>query len=205
MEDFLKFPEVRDFLSDYPKGKWKLCIDSIFLYGLYTMKRDFPNGLSIPEMIRISGQEVSHIRSPLESPSSIRSSSRTRNEETQTLTKGFKDLMKTKEQEYRLKTSGSQTSLTKDKNLNRSRNQFKSDELEISAKVREPKIVSIENARMIMNTSSEIAFDKRRQKMGLDKEKWNGLDIKIDYMPKTISADLYKQEKFSIVSPKYRY
>ena len=32
---------------------------------------------------------------------------------------------------------------------------------------------------------------------------WKGLDIKIDYMPKTISADLYKKEKLLIGSPKH--
>jgi hypothetical protein len=57
-EELLKYPETRSFLSDYPKARWSICMESVFIYGLYCMKRDFPNGLSIPELLKISGKDI---------------------------------------------------------------------------------------------------------------------------------------------------
>lgn len=57
MENLLKFPETRAFLADYPKSRWQDCMESAFVYGLYCLKRDFPSGLSIPELLKISGKD----------------------------------------------------------------------------------------------------------------------------------------------------
>lgn len=204
MEEFLKFGEVSEFLSDYPRGKWKICLDSIILYGVFSLKRDFPNGLSIPELIRISRQDPVQIHSPLESPTSIRSYSKTRCEDLPVkLLKIPVKTLNTEEQEKKLKTCGSQTLLSKNKSFNISREDIKNEDFELSEKIREPKIVSLENARKIMSTSSEVAYEKRRQNMGLSE--WKGMEIKIDYMPKTISTELYKKERLSLGSPKYKY
>ena len=199
MEEFLRFGEVSEFLSDYPRGKWKMCLDSIVLYGVFSLKRDFPNGLSIPELMRISRQEPAQVRPPLESPPSVRSHSKPRVEDSKL--RNFKFFSNPEDQERKLKSSGSQTLLSKNKSFNISRDESRTEDFELSEKVREPKIVSIENARKIMSTTSEQAYEKRRQMMGLGG--WKGLDIKIDYMPKTISADLYKKEKLLIGSPKH--
>ena len=201
MEEFLKFGEVSEFLSDYPRGKWKICFDSIILYGVLSLKRDFPNGLSIPELIRISRQEPSQARSPLESPTSVRSSYKPRCEDPPV--KMFKIPPNPEDQEKKLKTCGSQTLLSKNKSFIISPEDIKSEDFELAEKLKEPKIVSLESARKIMSTSSEAAYEKRRQNMGL--AGWKGLGIKVDYMPKTISAELYKKERLSLGSPKCRH
>lgn len=56
-ESLMKYPEVREFLSDYPRAKWQVCVDSIFLYGLHTIQRDF-DFLTIPELIQLSGTQI---------------------------------------------------------------------------------------------------------------------------------------------------
>ena len=203
-EDLLRFPEAQEFLSDYPKAKWKLCIESVFIYGLYSIKRDFPNGLSIPELMQIAGHDKTANKSLMLSQAPVRPSSCKRLEEVQTGFKGFYKPRITEEENKRLKSSGSQTFISTNKSFNRSKDPIveKIEDFSVSEKIREPRICSIENAKRIMKDSPGEALGKTKGK-AFEPEKPFAFNFNVDYLPKTLSTDLYKREKNLLMSPKY--
>lgn len=203
-EDLLRFPEAQEFLSDYPKAKWKLCIESVFIYGLYSIKKDFPNGLSIPELMQIAGHDKTINRSNLLSQAPIRPSSCKRLEEVQTGFKGFYKPQITEEDYKKLKSSGSQTFVSTNKSFNRSKDLIieKFEDFSVSEKIREPRICSLENAKRIMKDNPAEGTGKGRGK-ACEPERPFAFNFNVDYLPKTISTELYKREKNLLMSPKY--
>lgn len=204
-EDLLRLPEAQEFLSDYPKGKWNLCIESVFIYGLYSIKRDFPNGLSIPELMQISGYDKNLSSSKIISPIPARPSSCKKYEEAPKNFKAFSRPQNTEENLKKLKTSGSQTFISTNKSFNKSKDftvERRMEELSISEKIKEPKICSIEYAKKIMKNAPDEGIGKFKGKaFQLDRDFMP--NINVDYLPKTIPTDLYRKERNLMMSPKY--
>ena len=47
-------PFISEFLSKYPKPSWSKCIESLLLYGIFTIHRDFDKGLSLDQLIKLT-------------------------------------------------------------------------------------------------------------------------------------------------------
>jgi hypothetical protein len=47
-------PFISAFLSKYPKQSWKQCIESLVLYGIFTIQRDFEKGLSFDQLVKLT-------------------------------------------------------------------------------------------------------------------------------------------------------
>lgn len=204
-EDLLRLPEAQEFLSDYPKGKWNLCIESVFIYGLYSIKRDFPNGLSIPELMQIAGYDKNPTKAKVISPIPARPLSCKKYEEVQTSFKAFARPLNAEENLKKLKTSGSQTFISTNKSFHKT-NDFTVErgveDFSISERIKEPRICSMENAKKIMKSGNDEGIGRFRGKaFRLDAD--FAPNINVDYLPKTISTDLYRKERNLMMSPKY--
>lgn len=167
LDNIMKYPEVRDFLSDYPRAKWQTCIDSVFLYGLHVIQRDF-DSLTIPELIHLSGAQAkdysvdTSYRTP--SGTSRRGSkvSIVTDEETQTADSHEKKThIYLNDPQSLIKRYGCQTVTNLQTQKKKSR-EFcpynnrpdKKIEVKISNSIKEPTICPIENAKSIMRNES---------------------------------------------------
>ena len=198
IEELLKYPETQAFLSDYPKGKWAICIEAVFIYGLLCIKRDFPSGLTIPELMKISGKFPSLCQSSIPTkPYSSNSPSKflqtvpvppssqkpkTPNPANPASQANLSHLHSTP-----LKDSFSQTS-SKSTYLD-----LKPSKL-FSSNISEPELISLQNATKLLKSESQdsiiplnpnlklnpCSFQTRLQKRGLRKRVFPKLDIKLD-------------------------
>lgn len=57
IENFWKFPQVQEFLERFPRSKWKVCMESVVLYGLAAIKQDFNYPISFTELVKHSGMQ----------------------------------------------------------------------------------------------------------------------------------------------------
>ena len=192
IEELLKYSETQAFLSDYPKGKWPICIEAVFIYGLLCIKRDFPSGLTIPELIKISGKLPSPTQSTIPTkPYSTSSPTKflhtipipTSSQKPKTLIPSVSQPNLNNVQSSPLKDSTSQTS-SKQTYLDMKPSKI------FSSNISEPEIISIHNAAKLLKSESQdsiipinlnpSSFQTRLQKRGLRKRVFPKLDIKLD-------------------------
>ncbi|OMJ84254.1 hypothetical protein SteCoe_14676 [Stentor coeruleus] len=204
----MKYPEVKEFLSDYPRTKWRICIDSIFLFGLHTLQRDY-DSLSIPELVKISGIQIKdyNLENSYRAPNGISrrgsNSAISKDQETQTAATSskrpeivIKDLISS------VKSNGCQTvSNLQIKNFKpkelfppTARNKRSNDAL-ISEALKEPKTCPIENAKNFMRNESYDGVKGRKDKKCLEKEYLSLIESRSD----SVNQD-YWLEKYSNVS-----
>ncbi|OMJ87886.1 hypothetical protein SteCoe_10297 [Stentor coeruleus] len=202
LDNVMKYPEVREFLSDYPRSKWQTCIDSVFLYGLHIIQRDF-DSLTIPELIHLSGTQVKDysIDTSYRTPSgtSRRGSkvSIVTDEETQTANAyEKKSHIYLNDPKNLIKKYGCQTVTNLQAQKQKTKDLFlfdnkhdKQNEIKISNAVKEPKICPIENAKTIMRNES---YDKIKRNKNVKKK-----NLSLIYNESTSFNPEYLVDKFS--------
>ena len=173
MENLIRLPETKAFLADYPKSKWQDCMESVFVYGLYCLKRDFPTGLSIPELLKISGKEQKSPRKKSSCVSSV--------DKSPVLRKTLPDIdLKFSPYSSSVKNSACQTIDLNPTIPHLNINSFH------QIQIKEPKICSIENAQELLKNRSmdEIflkspQFKTRLQKQGLRQKNFPMIDLNL--------------------------
>lgn len=173
MENLIRFPETKAFLADYPKSKWQDCMESAFVYGLYCLKRDFPTGLSIPELLKISGKEQKSLKKVSSCVSSV--------EKSPVLLKTLPDPdFKFSPCSSTVKNSACQTISLNPAALSLNANSLS------QLQIKEPKTCTLENAQKLLKNRStdEIfikipQFETRLQKKGLRQKNFPVLDLSL--------------------------
>ncbi|OMJ65310.1 hypothetical protein SteCoe_38514 [Stentor coeruleus] len=190
LESLMKYPEVKEFLSDYPRAKWQVCVDSIFLYGLHTIIRNF-DFLTIPELIQLSGAQVDDYN--LEKSYKVPSGSSRRgskvsiitDEQTQTSKKILKKpqiYLKNPAylpKNYRCETfTNLNTQKYRDKEFfpHNTRYEEPIDDL-VSESIKEPDICPLENAKTLLRNESYDGMKGKNNKNLHDKKNSDRIEI----------------------------
>lgn len=63
LETLTKNPEVNSFLKHYSKTNWNSCIEAALMYGIQTLQKKYPYGLSHQLLLSITGLDTSLERS----------------------------------------------------------------------------------------------------------------------------------------------
>ncbi|OMJ80416.1 hypothetical protein SteCoe_19318 [Stentor coeruleus] len=207
LDSVMKYPEVREFLSDYPRTKWRICIDSIFLFGLHTLQRDY-DSLSIPELIKLSDIDIKdyNLETSYKAPSgsSRRGSKATlaKDQETQTTSSSKKPEIIIKDLRSPVKNNCCQTVSNLQIQKFRPKELFpptvrnqRSSDVTISEALKEPKTCPIESAKNIMRNESYDGVKGRNDKKNPKKEYLSLIESRSD----SVNQD-YWLERYSNAS-----
>ena len=208
IEEFLKHQETQEFLSDYPKSKWPICVEAVFVYGLNCLKRDFPLGLSIPELMKLAGKVPKPTLSSIPT-NPYPTNSLSTPPKTISIPESSQNL--TIPPSIQLKSTHLKSPSLKDlssKASSKSANNYSNSKATkiFSSSITEPEICSMNNASEILkpqsqelvmpNNSKPSNFETHLQKRGLRKLVFPMLDIKLDGCDSLNST-------FSLPSTKY--
>lgn len=208
IEELLNHQETQQFLSDYPKSKWPVCVEAVFIYGLNCLKRDFPLGLSIPELMKLAGKvpksALSSIPTNPYPTNSLSTPPKTISIPESSQNPIISSTMHLKSSHLKspsMKDSFSRASSKSTKNYSGTK-PLKA----FSSSITEPEICSIKNASEILKVQSQELiipsnskssdFETHLQKRGLRKLVFPVLDIKLDGCDSLNST-------FSLPSTKY--
>ena len=205
IESLWKFPEVRGFLSDYPKSKWRLCLESVFFYGLNTLERDHSHNLTISELVHLSRiQDTSdYLQNFTEKiSSSYRSIKSKVNKKVQTEDHAPRKIKNPVQDRSHIRHSASQTQKGHRKiiipNENRQEiedisiddNLDKVSEVKFPTNLTEPHTCPIESARSMMRNESTDSFKTRLQRQGERKDWFPVIDFGSKFLNKHLSMEM---------------
>ena len=218
-DNLLKVPQVRTFLSEYPRANWNMCLELVFLYGLKTIQREYNYKLSLGELMKLSTMKgYLDIEDSLFGNSTLRSLSPTiqnyskKTQETQTGAFISKKLQ-ISEQDAWLRDNSCQTAA--DYSLNRNslgRNsstgkytiEKQSDtisEFKFSHDLKEPQTCPITKVNNLLKVDSFDDFKTRLQKKNGRKDWFPVIDFGSPFLNKHMSPDAtYVPERKSMYS-----
>jgi hypothetical protein len=208
LDSVMKYSEVREFLSDYPRTKWRICIDSIFLFGLHSLQRDY-DSLSIPELVKLSGLDMKdyNLETSYRAPngSSRRGSKAAISKDQETQTAGLSSKrpgIVIKDLTSPVKSNGCQTVSNLQLQKFRPKELFpptvrnqRSSDVSISEALKEPKTCPIESAKNIMRNESYDGVKGRNDKKNPKKEYLSLIESRSD----SVNQD-YWLERYSNAS-----
>jgi hypothetical protein len=160
IDNFLKFPQAKAFLSKFPRTDWKLGIEMVFLYGLKAISRDFNWEVSIEELGYLSrmpsyAESVQELVVNKKYKHNVKIPEK-KTQETQTINLKSKKIQISINENFGQKSNSSRTSLkhyfvgkTPSDNLETNIDpDLQSSQIEIFDDIKEPQVCPIENLRI---------------------------------------------------------